>query len=218
VVIIGDDEAPSRAGDIYLEQVSKSRGVRAGGRSNGLASVRRSMRVAISGAHRSGKSTLIEALSALLPTYRAVDEPYHLLVEDGYEFSHPPSLEDFVAQLERSLEELGDEASDVLFDRSPVDVLAYISVHADAESFDFDDWLPRVRAAVRTLDCVVFVPIEAPDRIRFASADDADDTRELVDEKLKELLLEDTLELGVDVLEVDGDVEQRTRRVMRRIR
>jgi predicted ATPase len=178
------------------------------------------MRVAISGTHRSGKSTLIEELSTLLPTYRTVDEPYHLLVEDGYEFSHPPSLEDFVAQLARSLEELGDETSDVLFDRCPVDVLAYISVHADAEAFDFDEWLPRVSAAVRTLDCIVFVPIEAPDRIRFASADDPDDSRERVDEKLKELLLEDALDLdlGVDVLEVQGGIEQRARSVMRRVR
>lgn len=176
------------------------------------------MRVAISGAHRSGKSTLIEELSTLLPTYRVVDEPYQLLVEDGYEFSHPPSLEDFVTQLERSLEELADEAGDVLFDRCPVDLLAYISVHADAEAFDFDEWLPRVSAAVRTLDCIVFVPIEAPDRIRLAPADDDDDSRELVDEKLKELLLEDSFDLGVEVLEVEGEVEQRTRRVMRRIR
>ncbi|HMJ14302.1 MAG TPA: AAA family ATPase [Polyangiaceae bacterium] len=176
------------------------------------------MRIAISGTHRSGKSTLIEELSTLLPKYRTVDEPYHLLVEDGYEFSHPPSLEDFVAQLERSLQELSDETGDVLFDRCPIDWLAYISVHADADEFDLDDWLPRVRAALRTMNWIVFVPIEDPDRIHFASSDDDDDSRELVDQKLKELLLEDSLDLDVEVLEVEGEVGQRARSVMRRIR
>jgi nicotinamide riboside kinase len=41
------------------------------------------MRIAISGSHRTGKSTLVSELSALLPTYATVDEPYHLMEEDG---------------------------------------------------------------------------------------------------------------------------------------
>jgi thymidylate kinase len=176
------------------------------------------MRIAISGTHRSGKSTLIEELSKLMPTYRVVDEPYHLMVEDGHELSHPPSLEDFEAQLERSVEELSDGSDNVLFDRCPVDFLAYISVHADSDAFDLDEWLPRVRAAVQTLDLVVFVPIEARDRITLAASDDDDDTRESVDEKLRELLVEDSLDLDVEVLEVEGDLATRVRAALHRIR
>jgi deoxyadenosine/deoxycytidine kinase len=33
------------------------------------------MRIAISGTHRTGKSTLVDALSAHLPTYTTTDEP-----------------------------------------------------------------------------------------------------------------------------------------------
>jgi len=175
------------------------------------------MRIAVSGTHRSGKSSLIEALSTRLPRYALVDEPYHSMVEEGFEFNHPPSLEDFVAQLERSLEDMADDAGDVLFDRCPVDLLAYALVHADADGFDLEDWLPRVRETMETLDFVVFVPIEAQDRIRVARDEDPDASRAAVDEKLRELLLDDALELGVEVLEVKGDVERRVRAVLKEL-
>lgn len=176
------------------------------------------MRVAISGTHRSGKSTLIEELSALLPKYATVDEPYHVMEEEGYAFCHPPSLEDFEAQLERSIESLSEDGAKVLFDRCPLDFLGYIAAHEDAADFDFDEWLPRVRAAVQTLDLIVFVPIEARDRIAFSPSDDDEASREVVDEKLREILLDDSLELGVEALEVEGEPEQRARAVMQRIR
>jgi len=176
------------------------------------------MRIAISGSHRTGKSTLLAELSSRLPAYETVDEPYHSMEEEGYEFSHPPSLEDFAAQLERSLAELAQDGEDLLFDRCPLDFLAYIVAHEDADDFDFDEWLPRVERAVKTLDLVVFVPIEARDRITYARSDDVGASRALVDEKLRDLLLEDPYELGIEVLEVEGELEARTRAVLRRVR
>src|SRR5690349_14343307 len=106
------------------------------------------MRIAIAGSHRTGKSTLLAALAELLPAYKVVDEPYHLMEEDGHEFSHPPSLEDLVAQLERSLAEVSGAGSDVLFDRCPLDLLAYILCHEEGKSFDLDEWLPEIEEAV----------------------------------------------------------------------
>jgi predicted ATPase len=176
------------------------------------------MRIAISGSHRTGKSTLVSELSALLPTYTTVEEPYHLMEEDGYDFSYPPSLEDFESQLERSIEVLGQADGDVLFDRCPVDFLGYLALHEEGDSFDLDAWIPRVRDAVKTLDLLVFVPIEARDRIAFPRSEDDGVPRAAVDEKLRELLLDDPWELGVDVLEVEGDPEGRARAVLRRIR
>lgn len=110
------------------------------------------MRIAISGTHRTGKSTLAEDLTALLRDHILIGEPYHDMAEDGYPFSHPPSLDDFEAQLEHSLVSVTDRAPNVLFDRCPVDFLGYLATHDDAGRFDVDAWLPRVRAAVRTLD------------------------------------------------------------------
>jgi len=177
----------------------------------------RAMRVAIAGSHRVGKSTLLEAIASALPAYETVDEPYHLMEAEGHEFSHPPSLEDFEAQLARSLEELGSDAENVLFDRCPLDLVAYASVHEDGDSFDLEEWLPRVRDAMQTLDLVVFVPIEQPDRVKVTRDEDAGGLRESVDEKLRELLVEDALELGVEVLEVSGALARRVHAVLPRL-
>lgn len=176
------------------------------------------MRIAISGSHRTGKTTLLASLSELLPSYATVDEPYHSMEEDGHEFSHPPTLEDFEAQLERSIRDLEDERSNVLFDRCPLDFLGYIAAQEDADSFDADEWLPEIHAAVDTLDLIAFVPIESRDRIALSASDEHDATREIVDEKLREMLVDDAFDLGIDVLEVEGDPENRARAVMRRIR
>ncbi|MDY7093213.1 MAG: AAA family ATPase [Acidobacteriota bacterium] len=172
------------------------------------------MRIALSGTHRTGKSTLLEELARLLPDYALVEEPYHLLAEEGYVFSQPPSLEDFEAQLERSLEELEREEEKVLFDRCPLDFLAYLAVHEDANHFSLDRWLPQVRDAIENLDLVVLVPIEVPDRIALVSADDDGPDREAVDGELREMLLDDSFELETEVLEVTGTVEERARAVL----
>jgi len=176
------------------------------------------MRVAISGSHRTGKSTLVERLSAALPDYTVVDEPYHVMEEEGYEFSHPPSLEDFQAQLEHSIARLNEGEPDVLFDRCPVDFLAYISVHEDADAFDFEEWLPRVRAAVSTLDLIAFVPIEARDRITLAASGEERKLRKAVDEKLREMLSGDPYDFGVGIVEVEGEPDFRAGAVVERIR
>ena len=175
------------------------------------------MRIAISGAHRVGKSTLLEELSAALPKYATVEEPYHVMAEDGYEFADPPSLEDFEAQLEHALEMLSESEDDVLFDRCPADFVAYLSEHEDAEAFDAEAWLPRVREAMEQLDLIVFVPIEARHLERASSNDDAA-LRRSVDARLRELLVDGALGLDLDVIEVAGSVADRVRMVLDRVR
>jgi uridine kinase len=78
------------------------------------------MRIAISGTHLVGKTTLAETLAAVLPEHELMPDPYHLLEEEGHEFTEMPSLEDFEAQLERSLECLEGSGSSVVFDRCPL--------------------------------------------------------------------------------------------------
>ncbi|MDY7227852.1 AAA family ATPase [Hyalangium rubrum] len=171
------------------------------------------MRIAVSGTHRSGKSTLIEELSDLLPSYVTVDEPYHQLEEEGYAFATPPSVEDFEAQLARSIANLEDDARDVLFDRCPVDFIGYLLAHEDCDAFDVDAWLPRVRRALQKLDLIVLVGIERPDRIALSASED-EELRLAVDEKLKELLLDNPYALDVEVLEVEGALRARAKQVL----
>ncbi|WP_338868583.1 AAA family ATPase [Myxococcus stipitatus] len=176
------------------------------------------MRIAFSGTHRVGKTTLVEELSDLLPNYATVDEPYAELEEEGYEFASPPSVEDFEAQLARSIDTLGDNSTrpDVLFDRCPVDFIGYLQAHEDSEAFDLDEWLPRVRGALQSLDLIVWVGIEQPDRIALSSSED-EDLRLAVDEKLRELLLDDPYALEVEVLVVEGAPRARAKQVLQRI-
>ena len=175
------------------------------------------MRIAISGTHHSGKSTLVEELSAVLPGYLTVEEPYSLLVEEGHEFAEMPSVEDFELQLERSIECLGEGEPDVIFDRCPVDMLGYLVAHPDAEAFHLGKWLPRVQAAIDTLDLIVFLPVEERDRIALPPSVDAG-FRLDVDQTLKEILLEDSLDLGMEVVEVTGSLRERVRQVLSHLR
>ena len=174
------------------------------------------MRIAISGTHFSGKLSLVQALSEALPQYTTVEEPYHLLQEEGYEFAELPSVEDFELQLERAIESLDETLPNVIFDRCPADILGYLLSHTDAEAFNLEEWLPRVQTAIKKLDLVVFLPIEEPDRIVLPLSQDVA-YRQRVDEKLREVILENIFDFEVEVLEVSGNPQTRVERVLTHI-
>ncbi len=169
------------------------------------------MRVAFSGAHRTGKTTLIEAVAGRLAGYEAIEEPYYVLEERGVELSDPPTVEDFELQLRCSMELVAEAPSEALLDRCPLDFLAYLE--AIDEGFELDEWLDEVRESVARLDLIVVVPIEAPDRIALPAHEDRR-LRRRVDERLLALALEDAHGFGVETLEVAGTLEERVRQVM----
>lgn len=170
------------------------------------------MRIAISGTHRVGKTTLAEALAGALPGHVLVPEPYWLLEDDGHEFEEMPSLEDFELQLERSLTSLEAGAAQVIFDRCPLDLVAYLQTHRERAAFDIDARLARIRAAMASLDLVVVVPIEAPDRVPVDRSEAR--LRSRVDDALRDLVLDDALDVGVRSIEVRGPVDARLRQVL----
>ena len=174
------------------------------------------MRIAVSVAHRTGKTTLIEALSRALPGYGVVDEPYYLLEEEGHEFAEMPSLDDFELQLERSLQCVEDSEDDQLFDRCPADLLAYLITHRDSAGFDARVWLPRLESTMRRLDLIVFVPIEHPDRVVVSDPEDRE-LRRRVDEELREIVVEDRWDFGLEAIEVTGPLRERVRQVLAQV-
>jgi len=175
------------------------------------------MRIAISGTHFSGKTTLVEALSEVLPQYATIEEPYHLLAEEGHEFAELPAIEDFELMLERSIENLDESSQNSIFDRCPADILGYLLSHIDVEAFDLQAWLSRVQSAIRKLDLIVFLPIEKPDRIVLPLSQDIE-YRERVDEQLQEIIMENRFNFTVDVLEVTGNLKTRVEQVLAHIR
>jgi predicted ATPase len=175
------------------------------------------VRIAVSGAHRTGKSTLVEDLCRSLPGHAPVEEPYRVLEEEGHPFHESPSLEDFELQLERSIRSLLEGAPNQIFDRCPADFLAYLATHRDGDAFDPEPWAARVRTAMERLDLVVLVPIEQPDRIQV-SVEDRPKWRRRVADELRTLLLDDAWDLGVACIEVRGDARERLDQVLEHLR
>ena len=168
------------------------------------------MRIAVSGTHFTGKSTLIEDMVEIFPKYEAVQEPYYLLEEAGYDFPAVPSLEDFEQQLTKSLQIISSKKENIIYDRSPLDFVAYAFSVEDADSFDLDEWLPKIQDAIKTLDLIVYLPIES--RIPIPKSAD-DDLRYEMDENLMEILMDNSLDLDIEVVEVKGSREQRIKQL-----
>ena len=170
------------------------------------------MRIAFAGTHRTGKTTLLEAVHARLSAYDHVDEPYRWLEDEGHEFSDPPSTEDYERQLRRSIDLIAGSGARTLFDRCPLDLVAYLQ--ATDDDFAIADWLDDIRAGMAMLDLVVLVTIETPDRIGVPSHEDRR-LRRRVDARLQTLLLDDPHGLDAEVLEVSGALDGRVAQVMR---
>jgi hypothetical protein len=124
------------------------------------------MRIAVSGTHGVGKTTLIEDFVEVHRGYLSVPEPYWELTEQGALFSDEPSVESFQEQLEQSLVSILSLACEpnILFDRCPLDFIAYLDVLAGSRDDDgivWESWLPRIEAALATLDLIALVPLPA---------------------------------------------------------
>ncbi len=173
------------------------------------------MHIAFSGTHYSGKSTLIHALLAEMPGYEAFEEPYWILTELGRPFSDPPTIEEFEEQLEYSIKLIEESPQRALFDRSPIDFLGYALVIAEenSEEFDTEKWESRIERVLPLLDLIVFLPLENPDRIPIPDSEEKY-FRELVDKKLRDLIIEDTHGImNRKVLEVTGTVSERVKKM-----
>jgi hypothetical protein len=174
------------------------------------------MRVAISGSHLVGKTSLAEALADLLPGYDLVPEPYRLLEEDGHAFAETPSIEDFELQLERSCRCVLETGANVIFDRCPLDIVGYLITHRDADAFQLDDWMPRIREAIGRLDLIAFVPIETPDRMAVPRPQAS--LRAEVDAVLRDIVADDAYGLEVEVITMSGTLADRVRQVAAHLR
>lgn len=172
------------------------------------------MRIAVSGTHATGKSTLVAALSDALPGHLVVPEPYEILEERGYAFAHPPTVDDFEVQLRQSLLSLRRRAPNCVFERCPLDLVAYILASPDGDHFNLEAWRQPITRAITSLDLIVTLhpdpaydpglPLEDA-RFRFA-----------VEDVLQDLVNDDEFNLlgHVDVLVLDGPWDSRLKRLL----
>jgi len=171
------------------------------------------MKLAVSGSHQTGKTTLIGDLADSLPLFNPVNEPYYQLLEDGHIFSEMPGREDFELQLERSIKSLSESSGNLLFDRCPYDIIAYLLTLEGSPVFDQGKWLKMVEGAIQCVDLVIFVPIEDRDRVPVPASEYAG-LRRRVDRELREIVLEDRFDFGVPAIEVTGSTKERVRQVL----
>ncbi len=175
------------------------------------------MRIAVSGTHITGKSSLVEALGACLPNHIIIPEPYVLLEERGYAFAHPPTVDDFVVQLRQSLMTLRRRSSNLIVDRCPLDFLGYIYASPDADRFDLAAWQGEIERAMRSLDLVV--AIQADPTHDPAVPDEDLELRLAIDGILREIVDGDSLDLceNVEILSLGGPWNRRLESVLAHI-
>lgn len=127
------------------------------------------MRIAISGSHSLGKSTIVNDWVAQHPGFLREEEPYRTL---GLYGPYEILFRDASTRLHNGIQlfynisrvhRYGDFADDVIFDRAPVDYLAYSQYTANQGSTDIDDafvesMVPAVRESLDHLDILAFVP------------------------------------------------------------
>jgi hypothetical protein len=167
------------------------------------------MRIGISGTHGTGKTTLAEALAARLPGHAVAEEAYYLLAEEEYEFGFPPSAEDYRALLACSIRSLSfAPLSPVIFDRTPLDYLAYLAA-AGADPPD-EAGAAALRPAFSSLDLLVITPI-TPETEQVLPPAELPGLRLRMNDALLELARDDPLGAWGDVplLELSGPLDGR---------
>ena len=127
------------------------------------------MRIAVSGSHSLGKSTIVNDWMAQHPGFLREEEPFRAL---GLYGPYEILFRDASTKLHNGIQlfynisrihRYGNFADDVIFDRAPVDYLAYSQYTANQGSTDIDDafvesMVPAVRESLDHLDILAFVP------------------------------------------------------------
>jgi hypothetical protein len=161
------------------------------------------MRIAVSGTHCTGKSTLIDEFLRVHPDFIHEPEPYALMVEElGEEFSAEPCVEDFERQLEFNIERLKqhERGERVIYERCPIDFLAYIECLSPQTTS-----VEEVLESMQRLDLIVYLPIE-----NTIETEEFPKLRKAVDRRLNAIYNEDDLGIisatNLKIVEASGPV------------
>jgi len=161
------------------------------------------MRIAVSGTHGVGKSTLIDEFLRRHHEFLHEPEPYTVMVEDlGEEFSAEPCVEDFLRQLEFNIDRIQQHTPEenVIYERCPVDFLAYI--HA-LDPQRAEALLELVSDAMQHIDLIVYLPLD-----ETSVMDEFPKLQRAVDRKLSSIFREDQF---ASVIEAEGSTDRRLR-------
>lgn len=127
------------------------------------------MRIAISGTHSTGKTTLAGDLAEAIPNTRVEPEPFRVLRDrlglvSGVETMTPEQELELICHCQRRLRAVR-AGETVIYDRCALDALAHAIVGAERGNSAFTDaWLARLadeaEDALRPLTLLVVVPLQ----------------------------------------------------------
>jgi AAA domain len=183
------------------------------------------MRIAVSGTHSMGKSTLVSDIHRQFPGFIHEEEPYRAL-RDFYPIKFGKDSTRYCNGIQAfynisRVQRYGSRRSRVVFDRCPVDYIAYSIYTAHHTQTDLDmafveSLIGPVRDSLQFLDVVVFAPVShqhpmhlEADGIRLTDRE----YRWEVDRHFKHLYRDGLYELfdgkGPKLVEVVGSREER---------
>jgi hypothetical protein len=178
------------------------------------------MRIAVSGTHFMGKSTLTEDFIKQHPHYKLEIEPYYKLQDEkAMELALEPSLDSLLEELDYSIHQLHDSMNEknIIFDRCPVDFLAYACCALAKDDLEIHDSeaaerFPDIKEALNTLDLIVFVPITKENKIEYLEENPA--YRKLADSFFKKLYRDELCDIFPSykhpkIIEITGDRKTR---------
>lgn len=172
------------------------------------------MRIAVSGSHCSGKTTLVEDFLRRHPEYAHEPEPYELAEAQGAAFSAELTAADVWQQLEISVERLSacGSGSKVIAERSPIDFLAYLEALHTLGREDTSRMLDSARElacrGMEHVDLLVVLPLS--DQIE-APEDEDPELREAMNGTLLDIVENDLDDLatGVRCVQIPGARRER---------
>jgi hypothetical protein len=179
------------------------------------------VRIAISGTHCSGKTTLLEDFIAAHRDYVHEPEPYEWLDVYGEATGDEPTTDDFYRQLELSIDRVRTygRGARVVAERSPVDFLAYLLALSDLGRVGRDCEMiasaaDLVAAGIEHIDLLVVLPLNGRDGLAVSESEDIE-LREAMNDRLVDLISADEYALFTSgsprIVEIHGTRDQRLR-------
>jgi len=171
------------------------------------------MRIAVSGTHFIGKSTLIADFIQAHPEYRSEIEPYYALQSEAMELE--ASLDSLMQQLDYSIDQLNKYQNEpnIIYDRCPVDFIAYAMHvlaldHIDINDSEISEKFSDVKVALNNLDLIIFLPITKENNIDYYEENPA--YRKAADKYFKKMYRDDICDIfprygHPKIIEIWGD-------------
>ena len=179
------------------------------------------MRITISGAQSTGKTTLANDLAEAIPNARVEPEPFRVLRErlglvSGLDSMTPEQEFELILHNQRRLGALR-AGETVVFDRCALDALAHAMVaHVQGNPAFTSEWMARLaeetKKAMHPVDVIIFVPCEEGMLIEADGVRSTDLAyRDSVNEAMQELIAQ---QKEAHVLVVQGDRRSRVDQVI----